>query len=101
MRLRIAWICNNGLLQCITKIHQRIEQILADAPDPGAAASLASLRREVEPVDPVTLARFLTDWQGDILDTAGRPLSSFQDDPRPASVMVSSSRSAARFQNLR
>jgi len=26
---------------------------------------------------------FLTDWQGNILDTAGRPLSSFQADPRP------------------
>lgn len=27
---------------------------------------------------------FLTDHQGNILDTAGRPLSSFQSDPRPA-----------------
>ncbi len=30
---------------------------------------------------------FLTDYQGNILDTAGRPLSSFQDDPRPAAAL--------------
>jgi len=30
---------------------------------------------------------FWTDWQGNILDTAGRPLSSFQDDPRPVAVL--------------
>ncbi|MDQ7030385.1 MAG: hypothetical protein Q9O62_11705 [Ardenticatenia bacterium] len=27
---------------------------------------------------------FFTDWQGNILDTAARPLSSFQEDPKPA-----------------
>lgn len=30
---------------------------------------------------------FLTDHEGNILDTAGRPLSSFQDDPRPAAAL--------------
>ncbi|MGB5051468.1 MAG: CARDB domain-containing protein [Caldilineaceae bacterium] len=30
---------------------------------------------------------FLTDYEGNILDTAGRPLSSFQDDPRPAAAL--------------
>ena len=29
---------------------------------------------------------FLTDYQGNILDTAGRPLSSFQADPLPTLV---------------
>lgn len=33
---------------------------------------------------------FLTDYEGNILDTAGRPLSSFQDDPRPAAVFDNS-----------
>jgi len=31
---------------------------------------------------------FLTDYQGNLLDTAGRPLSSFQEDPRPAFAMA-------------
>ena len=31
---------------------------------------------------------FWTDYQGNILDTAARPLSSFQADPRPASAMA-------------
>lgn len=31
---------------------------------------------------------FLTDYQGNILDTAGRPLSSFQADPKPVSAMA-------------
>ncbi|RLF30763.1 MAG: hypothetical protein DRN07_08175, partial [Thermoplasmata archaeon] len=30
---------------------------------------------------------FFTDWQGNILDTAARPLSSFQEDPKPALVL--------------
>ncbi|MCD6291573.1 MAG: hypothetical protein J7M34_13825, partial [Anaerolineae bacterium] len=30
---------------------------------------------------------FFTDWQGNILDTAGRPLSSFQEDPKPTFAM--------------
>jgi len=34
--------------------------------------SLARLRREVEPVDPVALARFLPDWQG-VAPVRGRP----------------------------
>lgn len=36
--------------------------------------------------DYIVLA-FLTDYQGNILDTAGRPLSSFQADPLPAVAM--------------
>ncbi len=31
---------------------------------------------------------FWTDYQGNILDTAGRPLSSFQEDPAPAFAMA-------------
>ncbi|HOT93195.1 MAG TPA: CARDB domain-containing protein [Anaerolineae bacterium] len=31
---------------------------------------------------------FWTDWQGNILDTAARPLSSFQVDPKPALAMA-------------
>lgn len=33
---------------------------------------------------------FLTDYQGNILDTSGRPLSSFQEDPRARSAMDAS-----------
>ncbi|MCL4864135.1 MAG: hypothetical protein KJZ93_32300, partial [Caldilineaceae bacterium] len=40
--------------------------------------------------DYIVLA-FLTDYQGNILDTAGRPLSSFQADPLPAVAMASQS----------
>jgi ATP-dependent Lhr-like helicase len=47
--------------------------------------SLASLRREVEPVDPVTLARFLPAWQGVAPSASasapGSAGSSFRDGP--------------------
>ena len=35
------------------------------------------------PADDYIVMAFLTDYQGNILDTAGRPLSSFQADPLP------------------
>ena len=39
------------------------------------------------PAEDYIVMAFWTDYQGNILDTAARPLSSFQADPRPASAM--------------
>jgi ATP-dependent Lhr-like helicase len=59
--------------------------------------SLARLRREVEPVEQHTLARFLTHWQGLILPRRGLSLDalldaieSLQGAPLPASLLESS-----------
>jgi len=40
------------------------------------------------PEEDYIVMAFWTDYEGNILDTAGRPLSSFQEDPRPASAMT-------------
>ncbi|MGO9797417.1 MAG: DEAD/DEAH box helicase, partial [Terracidiphilus sp.] len=61
--------------------------------------SLAKLRREVEPVEQHTLARFLTHWQGVLaprrtgtahLDALLDAIESLQGAPLPASLLVSS-----------
>ncbi len=36
-----------------------------------------------DPEQDYIVMAFFTDWQGNILDTAARPLSSFQEDPKP------------------
>ncbi len=43
-----------------------------------------------QPDEDYIVMAFWTDYQGNILDTAARPLSSFQDDPRPAFAMTQS-----------
>ena len=42
-----------------------------------------------DPAKDYIVMAFWTDYQGNILDTAARPLSSFQDDPKPAFAMAS------------
>ena len=64
----------------------------ADAWPPGRAwcrspgTRPASARPTTPGKDYIVMA-FWTDYQGNILDTAGRPLSSFQEDPKPAFAM--------------
>lgn len=41
-----------------------------------------------DPAKDYIVMAFWTDYQGNILDTAARPLSSFQEDPKPASAMA-------------
>ena len=41
-----------------------------------------------DPAQDYIVMAFLTDYQGNILDTAARPLSSFQEDPKPAVAMA-------------
>ena len=41
-----------------------------------------------DPAQDYIVMAFWTDYQGNILDTAGRPLSSFQADPKPAFAMA-------------
>jgi hypothetical protein len=41
-----------------------------------------------DPAQDYIVMAFLTDYQGNILDTAARPLSSFQEDPKPAFAMA-------------
>ena len=66
--------------------------------------SLARLRREVEPVEQHTLARFLTHWQGLLaprrsgtahLDALLDAIESLQGAPLPASLLESSDPSRA------
>jgi ATP-dependent Lhr-like helicase len=61
--------------------------------------SLAKLRREVEPVEQHTLARFLTHWQGLLMPRRGGPahldalldaIENLQGTPLPASLLESS-----------
>ena len=42
-----------------------------------------------DPAKDYIVMAFWTDYQGNILDTAARPLSSFQEDPKPAFAMSS------------
>ena len=51
--------------------------------------STASFSPAYDPAQDYIVMAFLTDYQGNILDTAARPLSSFQDDPKPAFAMAS------------
>lgn len=48
----------------------------------------ASFSPAYNPAQDYIVMAFLTDYQGNILDTAGRPLSSFQPDPKPALAIV-------------
>ncbi len=41
-----------------------------------------------DPAQDYIVMAFFTDWQGNIVGTAGRPLSSFQADPKPALAFV-------------
>ena len=41
-----------------------------------------------DPAQDYIVMAFLTDYQGNILDTAARPLSSFQEDPKPEVAMA-------------
>jgi hypothetical protein len=43
-----------------------------------------------DPDEDYIVMAFWTDYEGNILDTAGRPLSSFQDDPQPGSDIMTS-----------
>jgi hypothetical protein len=52
------------------------------------AWSSASFAPAYDPAQDYIVMAFWTDYQGNILDTAARPLSSFQADPRPASAMA-------------
>ena len=49
----------------------------------------ASFSPAYDPAMDYIVMAFWTDYQGNILDTAGRPLSSFQEDPKPELAMAS------------
>lgn len=50
--------------------------------------NLSTFNPPYTPDEDYIVMAFLTDYQGNILDTAARPLSSFQEDPRPAFAMA-------------
>lgn len=96
-------LVNNPSTQTLQTAHLFLEMInisgtvVAEIPTevtlpPGPTATVVSFNTALfdppyQPDEDYIVMAFLTDYQGNILDTAGRPLSSFQVDPQPNLVV--------------
>ena len=97
-------VVNNPTETTLTDAHLFLEFIDPDRQrGPGSAGDDESARRTergpgrleqrqlqpgLRPGQDYIVMAFLTDYQGNILDTAARPLSSFQEDPKPEVAMA-------------
>jgi len=99
----VSLLVNNPSPQTVQNAHLFLEMInisgtvVAEIPTevtlpPGPISTVVSFNTALfdppyQPDEDYIVMAFLTDYQGNILDTAGRPLSSFQVDPQPNLVV--------------